>query len=41
MQLQQPQKNALSLYLKFGALVFLLFLSVLIAACSSNGGSTQ
>jgi hypothetical protein len=41
MQLQQPKKNALSLYLKFGALVFLLFLSVLIAACSSNGGSTQ
>jgi hypothetical protein len=41
MQLQQPQKNTLSLYLKFGALVFLLFLSVLIAACSSNGGSTQ
>jgi hypothetical protein len=41
MQLQQPQKNALSLYLKFGALVFLLFLSVLIAACSSNSGSTQ
>ncbi len=42
MQLQ-PKKNALSLslYLKFGALVFLLFLSVLIAACSSNGGSTQ
>jgi len=41
MQLQQPKKNTLSLYLKFGALVFLLFLSVLIAACSSNGGSTQ
>src|SRR5258708_17362966 len=41
MQLQQPKKNALSLYLKFGALVFLLFLSVLIAACSSSGGSTQ
>ena len=41
MQLQQPKKNALSLYLKFGALVFLLFLSVLIAACSSNCGSTQ
>src|SRR5258708_25112837 len=41
MQLQQPKKNALSLYLKVGALVFLLFLSVLIAACSSNGGSTQ
>jgi hypothetical protein len=41
MQLQQPKKNALSLYLKFGALVFLLFLSVLIAACSSNGGSSQ
>src|SRR5260370_23360115 len=41
MQLQQPKNNSLSLYLKFGALVFLLFLSVLIAACSSNGGSTQ
>ncbi len=41
MQLQQPKKNTLSLYLKFGALVFLLFLSVLIAACSSNSGSTQ
>src|SRR5260221_13409906 len=41
MQLQQPKKNTLSLYLKFGALVFLLSLSVLIAACSSNGGSTQ
>jgi hypothetical protein len=41
MQLQQPKKNTLSLYLKFGALVFLLFLSVLIAACSSNGGSAQ
>src|SRR5260221_5320059 len=41
MQLQQPKKYTLSLYLKFGALVFLLSLSVLIAACSSNGGSTQ
>jgi hypothetical protein len=41
MQLQQPKKIALSLYLKFGALVFLLFLSVLIAACSSNSGSSQ
>ena len=41
MQFQQPKKNALSLYLKFGALVFLLSLSVLIAACSSNSSSTS
>lgn len=37
MQLQHPKKNSLSLYVKFGALVFLLFLSMLIVACSGNG----
>ena len=37
MQLQHPKKNSLSLYVKFGALVFLLFLSMLIIACSGNG----
>src|SRR5258708_13549463 len=36
MQLQQPKKNSLSLYVKFGALVFLLSLSILVVACSSN-----
>jgi len=37
MQLQQPKKNSLSLYVKFGALVFLLSLSILVVACSGNG----
>src|SRR5258708_25568083 len=37
MQLQQPEKNSLSLYVKFGALVFLLSLSILVVACSGNG----
>jgi hypothetical protein len=40
MQLQQPEKNpTLSLYFKSAAIIFLLFLSILVIACSNNSGS--
>jgi hypothetical protein len=42
MQLQQPEKNpSLSLYLKSAAILFLLFLSILVVACSSNNSGSQ
>ena len=42
MQLQQPEKNtSLSIYLKSAAILFLLFLSILVVACSSNNSGSQ
>ncbi len=41
MQLQRPEKNNIYLYLKSGAILFLLFLSILVAACSSNNSGSQ
>lgn len=42
MQLQRPEKNTtLSLYLKSAAILFLLFLSILVVACSSNNSGSQ
>ena len=42
MQLQRPEKNTiLSFYLKSGAILFLLFLSILVVACSSNNSGSQ
>jgi len=43
MQLQRHEKNhtTLSLYLKSSAILFLLFLSILVVACSSNNSGSQ
>ncbi len=42
MQLQPPEKNTtLSLYLKYAAILFLLFLSILVVACSSTNSNSQ
>lgn len=42
MKLQRHEKNTtLSLYLKSSAILFLLFLSILVVACSSNSSGSQ